>query len=845
MSAAAAPLVVNLTSREESRQFYRTVYAASENVPMGFTGDVTAGRAGDLSPAFKEAVRLRVNFFRAFAGLPGEITFNAAYSAKCQQAALLGSLNNSISHTPPSSSLGYTADAAEAAAKSNIALVEFGPSAIVAYMRDSGANNRDVGHRRWVLYPQTREMGTGDVPATGSRNAANALWILDAANVSGPRPATRESYIAWPPPGHVPHPLVFARWSIAVDGANFSQAFVNVRRNGTPVLTTVDSLKTGFGENAIVWALDGQDPSSGLSHDRPAADTVYAVEISNVLVGGGSQTYRYSVTVYDPDAPTVGSGPVRVTGPGDLVAGRTGTYTVTAPSFFPRLQWRSLQLTDVAPRFDAESGAQLGGLVADLTSYDPVVTDLRGAGAAGFRLIHPPPVQTEHTLTLPDTYFAPNPAATLSFLSRLGYATSRQSARVQISTDDGRSWTDVFRQTGDGTSGEQSFRSQTISLASLERQTFKVRFNYTLVTGGSFFNQSDPGVGWYFDDIALTGVRKATPANATDLTGTSFTFAPASAAELGVQARGLIDVHPGEWSSVTLATMAAAPGTGTPGTGTPDSGGTVALTPTGTSARLANLSVRANAGRDDAALVVGFSVTGAAAKPIFVRAVGPTLGLFGVTGVLTDPLLSVKDGSGAAVSENDNWGGAAAITSAATRLGAFQLDAASRDSAVLPTLGAGAYTATVTPSGASAPGVALVELYDADVASPSRLANVSARAPVGTGSDVLVIGFAVGGTGNRNVLIRAIGPTLAAFGVSGTLADPRFEVLRDGVLVSANDNWNAARAPVFASVGAFALTPGSADAALALALAPGTYTVQVSGAGTTTGAALVEVYELP
>jgi hypothetical protein len=197
------------------------------------------------------------------------------------------------------------------------------------------------------------------------------------------------------------------------------------------------------------------------------------------------------------------------------------------------------------------------------------------------------------------------------------------------------------------------------------------------------------------------------------------------------------------------------------------------------------------------------------------------------------------------VVENDNWGGATAISAAAGRLGAFALDGASRDAAVLPTLGAGGYTTTVTPAGTTAPGVALVELYDADASGTSRLVNVSARAPVGTGSDVLVVGFAVGGTGNRNVLIRAIGPTLAAFGVAGTLADPKLDVFQNGVVLRASDNWNPNLAPLFASVGAFALTANSADAALALSLAPGTYTVQVSGVGNTTGVALVEVYELP
>src|SRR5947207_14593470 len=86
IAARAQPvaLSVNPASREEVRQFFRTVYFASENVPMGWTGNYSTGNAGDTSPAFKESVRLRINFYRALAGLPADIVFNSTYSAKSQ-----------------------------------------------------------------------------------------------------------------------------------------------------------------------------------------------------------------------------------------------------------------------------------------------------------------------------------------------------------------------------------------------------------------------------------------------------------------------------------------------------------------------------------------------------------------------------------------------------------------------------------------------------------------------------------------------------------------------------------------------------------------------------------------
>src|SRR5262245_24058067 len=101
--AQSSALSVNLSSREESRMFYRTIFNASENVPMTWTGDYASGSAGNTSAAFKEAVRLRINFYRALVGVPADITFNNTYSTRAQQAAMLMSVNNTLSHTPPTS----------------------------------------------------------------------------------------------------------------------------------------------------------------------------------------------------------------------------------------------------------------------------------------------------------------------------------------------------------------------------------------------------------------------------------------------------------------------------------------------------------------------------------------------------------------------------------------------------------------------------------------------------------------------------------------------------------------------------------------------------------------------
>jgi uncharacterized protein (DUF1800 family) len=131
-------------------------------------------------------------------------------------------------------------------------------------------------------------------------------------------------------------------------------------------------------------------------------------------------------------------------------------------------------------------------------------------------------------------------------------------------------------------------------------------------------------------------------------------------------------------------------------------------------------------------------------------------------------------------------------------------------------------------------------------AQPARLANLSTRALTGTGDSVLTTGFVIAPGANKQVLIRAIGPTLSAFGLPGILPDPKLDLFATGsnVVIASNDNWNAADAATMAAAGAFTLPPGSKDAAIVVTLAPGNYTAQVSGVGTTTGLALVEVYEV-
>jgi hypothetical protein len=228
---------------------------------------------------------------------------------------------------------------------------------------------------------------------------------------------------------------------------------------------------------------------------------------------------------------------------------------------------------------------------------------------------------------------------------------------------------------------------------------------------------------------------------------------------------------------------------------------------------------------------------------------------FGVGGALPDPALSLYQGS-SVVSSNTGWGGNATIVAEDAAVGAFALNASSKDSALFnQNLAPGAYTAQIVGASGDT-GVALAEVYDATpkgafTPTSPRITNISARVQVGTGGNILIAGFVVGGSTSKTVLIRASGPALVPLGVTGTLADPQLTLYSGSTVLASNSGWGGDPAIIStaASVGAFTWNDASsADSALLVTLPPGAYTVQVAGAAGTaadTGIALVEVYDIP
>jgi alpha-tubulin suppressor-like RCC1 family protein len=258
-----------------------------------------------------------------------------------------------------------------------------------------------------------------------------------------------------------------------------------------------------------------------------------------------------------------------------------------------------------------------------------------------------------------------------------------------------------------------------------------------------------------------------------------------------------------------------------------------------TNLRLSNLSVRTALDANQI-VIVGVTMSGGA-KNVLLRAAGPTLSAFGVPSVMADPKLDLYSGS-TKVTTNDNWGGSTTLASAFQSVGAFAYSStASLDAALVTSIDGGR---TVQVSGPTA-GTVLVEGYDAGSGDTQRFTNLSARNKVGTGANILIAGFTLTGSGTRNLLIRAVGPKLSDFGVTGVLTDPKLEIYSGTTKLTENDNWSSSLATTFSYVGAFGLTAGSKDAAIIIPLTAGGYTVQVSGADGGVGEALVEIYELP
>jgi hypothetical protein len=286
-----------------------------------------------------------------------------------------------------------------------------------------------------------------------------------------------------------------------------------------------------------------------------------------------------------------------------------------------------------------------------------------------------------------------------------------------------------------------------------------------------------------------------------------------------------------------VGTSIAGKTTGTDQTFTTPLTGTA--TPTPTPNTLLNISTRLRVLTGDNVLIGGFIITGSDAKKVLIRGIGPSLINAGVQGALADPTLELHQGS-STIYLNDNWKDTQQAEIEATTIPPSN----DLESAIVITLQPGAYTAILRGQN-NGIGVGLIEVYDLAQQANSKMANISTRGFVDTGDNVMIGGFIVGGdsAGHATVVARGIGPSLAGSGVANPLQDPTLELHNgQGTTIQTNDNWKDTQQTEIEQSG---LAPtNDAESALVATLAPGNYTVILSGKADGTGIGLVEVYQL-
>jgi len=313
---AVAPWI-DTGNRAAVARAYAATFGTGEPV-LDWSGHQDGCDAGTSDATFRSATIDRVNYYRAMAGVPATIIEEAELSAKAQEAAIMMSAEGRLSHEPDAGFACYNPTGAEAAANSNLYLGRNGPNAIDGYIEDPGEDNADVGHRNTILHPPTRRMGVGDVDRSELGYSANALWVFDSRvfdeGVAGHQSPMREAdrFVAWPPRGYIPAPLIHPRWSFTLAGADVSAAEVTMfdpaaaEGEGEVPLRVVS--RTGAPGHVplptVVW-----EPEINLSPER---DTDYVIVITGIVpediapaapVADIHPAYTYTVRIMG-DAPS-------------------------------------------------------------------------------------------------------------------------------------------------------------------------------------------------------------------------------------------------------------------------------------------------------------------------------------------------------------------------------------------------------------------------------------------------------------------------------------------------------------------------------------------------------------
>ncbi len=531
---AADGLAVNTAVRNDVVAFYYCMFEASEDFAntIGWTGDLPGDVTGSTSATFRDDVRRRINYYRAMAGLPADITEDAAKTAAAQDYAFLMALNDSAVY-PPGPAWDGLAGRDTSAGPDSIRLIgTYGPRAIDFYMLADGQSS--AASRRRILYSRLAEIGTGDIPFVPGYNATNCLYIIDPDSEPSSPPM---QFVAWPNPGFIPYQVTPRVWSLSYPGADFSTATVSVSVEGFAI-TPIDILSNagGAGDNSLVWELPEIMPGGlpNLPADDWEDDVTYDVVISGI-VGAPQATCSYSTTVIDP-AHLQGT-----------KAGITGE-TIIPPNgsdydLEPVDQAEEYEIKVSRVGFTGEAVEDPWAEGAEDTTAGSLIESTPGRSTArivptaatvgspveGSKVFHfafPDAVNIEQIIELDRDLI---PSGSVTFSQYRGYATSATRLSLEISRNSGLTWEEIWGRSGDtGEPKETGWTEETVSLSAIATnppRTVRLRFRLHLLTNSLYADDAED-YGFLVDNIQAPNSYTANPLNTNPLAGgsTGFTF---------------------------------------------------------------------------------------------------------------------------------------------------------------------------------------------------------------------------------------------------------------------------------------------------------------------------------
>jgi hypothetical protein len=564
---------------------------------------------------------------------------------------------------------------------------------------------------------------------------------------------------------------------------------------------TKEPVQDGYGENTLVWLLQGTNDSTRLQ--RPVSDETYSVTVANVILNGSAQVFSYTVTVFDPDTLSLGAPQTAVIAPTAASANSPFSVSVTSMAGASGYQVALYRLVGyggvITPAVTPNPWSYVTGPAG---TYNPVES-------TAFHLYHAD--LTNQSLVLNKKLLV-GQGASLAFDSWFTFALPGQVAHVYLSLDDGLSWQDVFTEVG---ASNTQHTTKTIDLTPYAGRFVRLKFEFAYLPGQAAYNQAP--TGWYFNNIKLTNVDEM-------LDGSSATVAAAqtnTTLTASVQGNYVLlgrteyqGMYFSDWGPITRFQVGSS------------------------ISRLLNIATRGQVQTGDNVMIAGFIIQGSTPKKLLIRARGPSLAAapFNVPGTLANPFLTLYSGA-TPIDSNDDF----ASHPNAASIPVDWVPTNPKESAIVATLNPGAYTAIVNGVGGTS-GIAIVEVFEIDHPE-TPIINIATRGPVNTGDNVMIAGLIIQGDAPKTVLITARGPSMAVppFNVPGTLPDPTLTLYSGQTVIASNDNWGSAAnaVQIQSAVGA---PTNPKESAILITLQPGAYTAIVSGANGVTGLGIVEVF---